>query len=87
MISFVKSLSVWLVKSQAALSCFIVRADNFFTVVPYTSRSVSAQGDYDCEPDLPGGAFVFVFVFFFVFVFVIVSLTCQGMPPKVRRRK
>ena len=33
----------------------------FFTV-PYTSRSVSAQGDYDCEPDLPGGAFVFVFL-------------------------
>ena len=43
-------------KISASPLLFFVGADNFCTMVPSTSRSVSAQGDYDCEPDLPGDA-------------------------------
>ena len=43
-------------KISASLLLFFVGADNFCTVVPSSSRSVSAQGNYDCEPDLPGDA-------------------------------
>ena len=77
MISFeITVLNNWQNLSQP--SPVFVGADNFCTVVPSTSRSVSAQGDYDCEPDLPGDARVHK---------VVMIMTCQGMPPKVRRRK